>query len=183
MTETPASGSGLWHASLPFRVDASATTQRVVPIDIVDNGGAGAGTRYTRDYRIPVASASQVFNKLNASASAIDLAEQDVAVGAIAFLPPNYQFAYAAVRGGGYAVIDTDTDTSQQSAQTDLIITSFANNWIYFYQGITEGAAQFFPRGFQALYQKPDSIATGDFDQDGDLDLAVAVDCCFCSGG
>ncbi|MFN7955602.1 MAG: VCBS repeat-containing protein [bacterium] len=165
-----------YYMDIPYSVDATAPDRQVVPVSILAKNGTGDQDDqvFDRDYRLEITGVTQVFNYLSAHATESDLAEQDTSFGALAFLPPDYKYAYATLRSGVLAVVDTDTDKGQQPAQIDLAYTRPDGNAMQVLQGTITGGVGFTNRTVKITSPQPKAIATGDFDEDGDSDLVVA---------
>ncbi|MBK7974615.1 MAG: VCBS repeat-containing protein [Deltaproteobacteria bacterium] len=174
--------NGYFYFNFPYRIDPNAESARVIPLKLVDLGNPGTQDDYLRpsDYQVPLSNVTQVFNYLTLNASATDSQEQDLRVGAIDFLRPgaqagqDYTWAYAALRNGIVATINTDTDAAQQPAQIDLMSTDYNDNQLWMLRGSVQGDVGFSSDGSRSTQASPTSIAKADLEGDGDLDVVVA---------
>jgi len=164
----------------------------LVPIEFTNTLG---GIDRTPDYRIFGSGGFnlQVLKYFNSNATQNDLQNPDNRMGAMAFLPETYvkpsvefseseftnydyvpagRFLYVAERGGMIAVVDTKKDSIQKSAAIDLAIINETNSTLHIMQG--NGNGQFGFKESISADAVPRGIASGDFDGDGDADLAVA---------
>ena len=175
-----AGSSDRYYLDLPYSVPGTAPSPAVVPIQWHDKNAPGSPGSidylYPLDFQIPIENVTQVFNNLQLNASGVDQQTTDKRFGEFAFLPTGanpvaYDYAYATVKGGALAVVNLTTSRGQQPAETDLVALA-TNNKLWVMTGA--GPGNFANQGSRGTGLTPTSVAKGDFDEDGDLDVVVA---------